>query len=317
MDKKKIKTIFFGAGIFAREILEGIVNYDFLDIVAVVTQPDKPAGRKQELKPCEVKELINEHPEWEFKVYQPIKLKLEAEKILEETKPEFVLVADYSQMIPKSIIDYPKYKCLNVHGSLLPDLRGAVPVPVAILKGYKLTGVSIPIMTPGLDDGDVVVSCELDILPEDTTYSLRLELAQTAVELMEKVLPQWFEGGLKPEPQDQSKATYTFEKDIAKEKARIDKNTSVEMADRMIRAFIPWPIAWCEVELNGKRKRVKIHKAEIIKDLQLEPGAFRKHEKNLYLALKDGVLLIHRVQLEGKPIMFGNEALFLANIKLI
>jgi len=188
---------------------------------------------------------------------------------------------------------------------------------MAILKGYEETGVSIPIMTPGLDDGDIVATCTLDILPDDTTYSLRMELAQTAVELMEKVLPQWFEGGLKPEPQDHSKATFTYEKDIAKDKARIDGNTKLELADRMLRAFIPWPIAWCEVELNGKKKRVKIHKAEIIKDLQLEPGAFRKHDKKLYLALSDGTLLIHRVQLEGKPVMFGNEALFLANIKLI
>jgi methionyl-tRNA formyltransferase len=317
MEIQKVRTIFFGAGSFAQKILEGIMEFPFLDIVAVVTQPDKPAGRKQQLTPSAVKKLIASRPRWDLKVYQPVKLKEEAENILKQTKPEFILVADYSQMIPKSVIDYPKYKCLNVHGSLLPDLRGAVPATAAILKGYKVTGVSIPVMTPGLDAGDIVASCEIDILPDGTTYSLRMALAKIGLDLLKTTLPDWFAGKITAKAQDNSKATFTYEKDIAKDNARLGRDMGIEMADRMIRAYIPWPVAWVEVNINGKVKRVKILKAHIVKEIEASGIGFRKQNKQLYLSLSDGVMQIDQIQLEGKPVMFGRDALFLANMDLV
>lgn len=311
-----MKTVFFGAGNFAVKILQGLLTFDFLEIVAVVTQPDKVAGREKKLTPCHVKEWLNANPQDGVKIFAPIKLRLEAEQILSETSPELVIVADYGQMIPESIINYPRYKCLNVHGSLLPDLRGAVPATMAILKGYTTTGVSIPIMTKGLDDGDIIASKQLSILPTDNTLSLRMRLADEAIPLLKEVLPKWVNGEITPIPQDQSKATITWEKDIEKDKAKISKEMSVVEVDRMIRAFSPWPIAWCEVNFNGKIKRVKIFEAEIQKDIEFSQGKFFKNSKNLYLGVSDGALIIHKIQIEGKPIMEGKEALFLNNLKI-
>lgn len=309
---QKIKTVFFGSGNFAVKILKGILDMPFLDVVAIVTQPDKEAGRKKELTPCPVAQEILEAG-IKLPVYKPVKLRLEAEKILAETAPEFVLVADYGQIIPAVIIDYPKYKCLNIHGSLLPDLRGAVPAPVAILKGYTRTGVSIPVMTPGLDDGAVVAMRETDILPEDTAISLRLRLGDVGVELAREVLPDWFAGKITPVPQDESKATITRQSDIAKEKAQITRETAIIDAERMVRAFYPWPVAWINVLHNGQVKRVKILKASIEKDCDpsLPEFAIVKLGKKLYLKLKDGCIELAQLQLEGKKAGSAQDYLFL------
>lgn len=310
MENTKVKTVFFGSGNFAVKILQGILKMPFLDVVAVVTQPDKPAGRKQELTPCPVMQSIIEQG-LQISVYKPEKLRKVASEILEATKPDFILVADYGQMIPAMIIEYPKYKCLNVHGSLLPDLRGAVPAQMAILRGLKTTGVSIPVMTPGLDDGDIVASRSADILADDTAIKLRLRLADIGIELLEEVLPKWFSGDIKALPQDETKATVTWQTDIAKEKAQITATTTAETAERMIRGFNPWPIAWIETTLQGKPKRVKIYQAKLHPEFNFTIGQFVKHEKRLFLGLNGGSLELLEVQMEGKPLQSGKEALFL------
>jgi methionyl-tRNA formyltransferase len=314
MEQQKIKTIFFGSGSFAVKILQGILKLPFLDVVAVVTQPDKPAGRDKILTPCPVKAELNA-TQFSGKVYAPEKLKTAAEKILTETQPDFILVADYGQFIPNMVIEYPKYKCLNVHGSPLPDLRGAVPAAMAILKGYKITGVSIPVMTPRLDDGAVVASKEIELMPEDNTYTLRMRLAEIGNALLLDVLPDWFAGKIVAVPQDESKATITKQSDIAKEKAQICKTTSSIEAERMIRAFNPWPIAWCELLINGKPKRLKIITAKLIEVLELDSEKYKiiKLGKKLYLRLDDGILELEELQLEGKNIGKSTDYLFLAN----
>lgn len=314
----KIKTVFFGSGYFAVKILQGILQMPLLDVVAIVTQPHKPAGRKQQLTACPVmQELIDTRSN--VPVFKPVKLRKEAERLLADTQPEFILVADYGQIIPASIIDYPKYKCLNVHGSLLPDLRGAVPAQMAILKGYTQTGVSIPVMTQGLDDGAVVASQAADIFAEDNAYSLRMRLADIGVSLLNEVLPKWFAGEIKAVAQDHAKATSTWQSDIAKEKAQININTDVILAERMIRAFNPWPIAWVEAVVQGKNKRVKIYEAKLDRrnDIEGIEGSFIKQNKKLYLVLKNGALEIVQVQMEGKAIINGSEALFLAGFKIL
>ena len=313
MANSKIKTVFFGSGNFAVKILQGILKFPFLEVVAVVTQPDKPAGRKKLLTPCPVmQEIINQG--WQMPVYKPEKLKENAAEILAATEPDFILVADYGQFIPAAIIDYPKYKCLNVHGSLLPDLRGAVPAAMAILKGYTKTGVSIPVMTPGLDDGDLVASAEMELLATDTTYDVRMRLADIGNELLLKVLPDWFTGNIKAIPQDSNLATITKQSDIAKENAQITKDTDAVMAERMVRAFSPWPIAWVEASLNGQLKRVKIISSKLEQNIQFPAGLFTKHEKQLYLGLKNGALNLGEIQVEGKNVGTGKEHLFLNNI---
>ena len=346
MEKNKIPTIFFGAGNFAVKILENLLNpnspiSETIDIVAVVTQPDKEAGRKKELTPPPVKLFLqNSHVSTERSIplLQPASLRFESANILEKFKPELIIVADYGQIIPNNIIDFPKYKCLNIHGSILPKYRGAVPAAMAILNGDKTTGVSIPIMTYKLDDGAVIGSKEIDILDSDTTYSLRMRLAIVGNELLNEILPKWINGNIEPKPQDESNATFTWEKDIDKEKAFVTLDMPTDKVERMIRAFSPWPIAWVKLNIDGKVKRLKIYKASLSKSLvgigavvadsqsqdmlgnlaPQEAGKIFKYNKSLYLKFDDGgILELQEIQLEGKKVLPSKEYLFLDGVKIV
>lgn len=313
----KVRTIFFGSGEFAVPILAGLMNMDVVEVVAVVTQIDKPAGRNQELKPVPVKEFINNNNP-NLKVYTPVKYRLEQERILENENPELIVVADYGQILPEYTINYPKFKCLNVHGSILPDLRGAVPIPIAILKGYKKTGVSIPLMTTELDDGPVLAMTEVEIDDTDTTESLKSKLAKAGAELLERTLPQWVNGKLVPLKQNEKKATIADKTLIEKSKAQITKDTPAETADRMVRAFYPWPVAWCEIEMNGKVQRLKIFKAKISESTtNSDIGKIYRDGKRLLLSLNNGSIELLDLQLEGKKRAGSNDYLYLSEAKLI
>ena len=313
----KVRTMFFGSGEFAVPILAQLLNMDALEVVAVVTQMDKPAGRNQELKPVPVKEMINnDFPA--LKVYTPIKYRLEQEEILESEKPELIVVADYGQILPQFTINYPKYKCLNVHGSLLPYLRGAVPIPIAILEGYEKTGVSIPIMTEGLDDGPVLASKEVSIDEIDTTESLKQKLAQQGAQLLVETIPLWLEGKLTPIAQDESKATIADKTLIEKEKAKITPEIQPDRVLRMVRAFYPWPIAWCEIELNGKVLRLKIYSAKnVVNTMHFEANNISRDGKKLLLNLENGSLELLELQLEGKMRAGSNDYLYLNGAKVV
>jgi methionyl-tRNA formyltransferase len=316
------KTLFIGSGIFAVDILKGLLSSSGIEIVGIITQPDKPAGRKKILSHCPVADYaFMQANSSKLQIFQPEQLKSRAEEIIEKTKPELVIVADYGQIVPDSIINYPKYKCLNVHGSLLPDLRGAVPIPMAILKGYTETGVSIPIMTSKLDDGAIIAFQKEQIKPDDTTESLKARLAIIGSVLLVKTIPAWVAENIKLIPQDESKATYVWQKDISKDKAQITPSTLIDLADRMIRGFYPWPIAWCKVIDNRQKEFiVKIIRAKKI-DTTLEDfkeisvNTFVKHHKKLYLSLSDGILEILLLQVEAKKIIPGTEGLFLDSSK--
>jgi methionyl-tRNA formyltransferase len=313
----KVRTMFFGSGEFAVPILASLLNMESIKVVSVVTQMDKPAGRNQELKPVPVKEMINkEYPD--VKVYTPLKYRLEQEQILENEKPELIIVADYGQILPEFTINYPKYKCLNVHGSLLPDLRGAVPIPIAILEGYEKTGVSIPIMTTGLDDGPILAFREVAIEEHYTTESLKQKLAENGADLLAQTIPLWINGELEPITQDESKVTIADKTLIEKEKARITSDTEPERAVGMVRAFYPWPVAWCEIELNGKVQRLKIYDAKLRKDfVDGTPGQIIRDKKTLVLRLKDGGVELIEIQVEGKTKSNVSNYLYLADCLLV
>lgn len=313
----KLRIIFFGSGEFAAPILDGLLHMAGVNVVAVVTQTDKPAGRNQELKPVPVKEFINDnYPD--LKVYTPVKFRLEQEFILENEKPELIIVADYGQILPEFTINYPKFKSLNVHGSILPDLRGAVPIPIAILKGYKKTGVSIPIMTPGLDDGPVLAMTDVEIEDSDTTETLKLKLAKVGAQLLERTIPQWVDGKLVPLKQNEKKATIAGKTLIEKSKAQITKDTSAETADRMVRAFYPWPVAWCEIDMNGKVQRLKIFEVKISENsTDSDIGKITRDGKKLILNLDNGSIELLDLQLEGKKRAGSDDYLYISGAKLV
>lgn len=317
-----VKTLFMGSGIFANEILDGLVNLGNLDIVGIVTQPDKPTGRKQIPTPTELKmHVVKKYPYLIDKISQPEKIRREYQEILNSTKPDIIVVASYGQIVPKEVLEYPKYKCLNVHGSILPELRGAVPVQMSILLGHKESGVTLQIMAEGMDEGDIIATKISTIEDDDTSESLMNKLSIIGRELVEITIPDWIDGKIKAQPQDSSKATYCYQLDISKQKAELDFDVhGVVDADRMIRAFYPWPIVWFKLSAKNRvhdnfaGKIFKIFRAKIHDRSTFEAiGKIFRKDKSLLLQLKDGTLELLEVQLEGKNRMEAPNYLFLVS----
>jgi methionyl-tRNA formyltransferase len=310
-----IKILFVGTAEFAVESLKYLANHSDIKLVGLITQPDKPAGRKRELTPSPVKSTWLELSiSQTAPIFQPEKLRTEAEQILNQTTPDLVIVAAYGQMIPDLMLHAPKYGVWNLHGSLLPQLRGAVPVQRAILDGLETTGVTLQQMVKQLDAGDILLQKSLKIAPKDTTESLMTSLSLLSVSILKEGLEGSKQGSLIPTPQQESQATFCYEADIEKTQAQITWDTDVNKAERMVRAFSPWPVAW--IELNtGKHsgRRLKIFKSSLATDLQStgEFGLFSK-DNRLYLSLKEGVLELEELQLEGSTRKTGREYLYLA-----
>ncbi len=309
----KIRTIFIGTSEFAVPILDELLKQNFIDLVAVITQPDRPIGRKQELNQSPVKEyVINNHPE--LKVLQPEKIKNSYSDIV-NFAVELIIVASYGQIIPKQILGYPKYGVLNVHGSILPELRGAVPIQMAILNGFKETGVTLQKMVFELDAGEVVAVRETTISSIETSASLTRKLSELSRYLIREDLEQYLIGNIILVQQDSSKATYCSKNDILKEKAEIRFDTDINLAERMIRAFYPWPVAWVRL-VNGKV--LKIFKASIHENVRHSKSTnqlltLKKIDKQLILELHNGELVLEEVQLEGKKRDIGKNYLWLTD----
>ncbi|MEI7579758.1 MAG: methionyl-tRNA formyltransferase [bacterium] len=308
-----IQTIFVGSGEFAAIVLKKLAKSEIVNIIAVISQPDKPMGRKQSLTPCPVAAVAQE---LKLALLQPQKLQQNASQITEKYCPELIVVTDYGQMIPKVMLDYPKYHCLNIHGSLLPDLRGAVPIPMAILRGYQTTGISIPVMTPGLDDGPIIGKLEVKIAENDTTASLKKRLAELGSDYLLQLVPDWTAGNIIPEPQAESKATFCQTDDLAKEKAQFTSKNRVSEVDRMCRAFFPWPIAWTNVIFNGKTLRLKVFALK--KSVESLPaGLIQQKDQQLLLGLSDGAVELIQLQLEGKQQGAAQDYQYLHNSRLL
>ncbi len=294
---EKIPTILIGSGIFAVNIFKSALELDYLDIKYIVTQPDKPFGRDKALRGSDVYESLKDIKGIEW--LKPEKMSLEYSEILKKANPGLILVASYGQILPKEFIDYPKYRSLNFHGSILPDLRGAVPVHMAILNGLKVTGVTLQTMSEGLDEGDIVSVREVDIDNSDTTDSLMMKLSKLSVDILNEDLIKYIKKEITPVPQN-GEATYCYRTDIAKEKAEIRFTTDINLSERMIRAFYPWPIAFVKISLNNELKILKIFKSQIHSNTSNNKFGLIRDGKKLILNLSNGSLELLEVQLEGK-----------------
>ncbi len=318
---QKLRILFIGTGEFAVPVFKALLGFEDAEIVGVVTQPDKPVGRDQQLEGGPLKQSLENLDLHGIPVFQPEKLRAESQTILNETNPELIIVAAYGQMIPDDMLTQPRLGALNLHGSLLPQLRGAVPVPMAILQGLKVTGVTIFKLVKALDAGEVYAQREVEISPADTTESLKAKLAEVSVEMLHQLLPQLASGTANAIPQDESQATFCYEADIAKDKAEITFQTPVEMAERMVRAFYPWPIAWFNYPTEQGEKRVKVFAAQIFPgelpaDVQQDKLEIIRLGKQLLLVLNDGVLELLDLQMESKNRHAAVEYLFLADRKV-
>ncbi len=307
----RIKTIFIGSGEFAVPILDKLLQSDLIEITCVISQPDKPVGRKQILTPTPVSEFLQKNS-IKISLETPVKIRLEADNLLNKYQPELIIVASYGQIIPESILNYPKYKALNIHGSLLPELRGAVPVQMSILNGLSKTGVTIQRMVYQMDAGPIVGLKEIELNNKETSDLLMDKLGNLGAELLIQILPKWIDGQIQEVPQNEMGATYCYKDDIAKNKAEITFETDIDLAERMVRAFYPWPIAW--VKYNNKF--IKIYSAIVSTPIPgLENLRFIKKDKKLYLGLKNGSLEILELQEEGKKRGEFKNYFYLADIK--
>lgn len=290
----KIKTLFLGSSWESLETLKTLKNDSRFEIVGVITAPDKPAGRKQVLTPTLVKQYATEN---NIPVFITQNESEKYKEALNTFHPELIVVKAFGEIIPKFFIDYPKYKAINVHFSILPKYRGAVPIQMAILNGEKETGVTYMLMSEGLDEGDILKISKEPILPEDTNQSLRERLVKLSALELPEVLISWIEGKIIPVKQDSSQATYCYQKDISKDKAQIDfKNMEAVYIDRFVRALIPWPVAWCIFQ----NKRMKVLKAKVSEITFDGDKEYEVVERRLILKCKTGYIELLEIQLEGK-----------------
>jgi methionyl-tRNA formyltransferase len=301
----KIKTIFIGTPEFAERIFRKIYPAlrDKFEIIAVITAEDKPVGRKQILTPSPVKKWAVEN---NLPILQPDKIrKPEWIEKIKELKPDLIILTAYGQIIPKEILDLPKYKALNIHPSLLPCWRGASPIQAVILNGDKETGVTIILMDEEMDHGPILENTKIQIPNSQTYKELSDKLADLAAELLIKTLPDWIEGKIKAQPQDHSQATFC--KLIKKEDGKIDWHKSAEEIERQIRAFSDWPESY--TSFNGKQLKI-IDTDAINKKTDKKIGeVFLVDNKNLAVQTGQDILIIELIQLEGKKPMSARDFL--------
>jgi len=298
MDKKKI--VFMGTPKFAVPVLEMLIEKYGVDLV--ITQPDKKVGRKKVLTAPPVKVIAEEKG---IKVLQPEKISND-ENVLSELKelnPDIIITAAYGQLVPETILEIPKYKCINVHGSLLPKLRGGAPIQYSILEGHGKTGITIMYMVKKLDAGDMISKVEVDILDSDNYESLHDKLSIAGRDLLKETLPNIFTGNIAPEKQDDSLAT--FARNILREDEKIDWNKSARQIFNQIRALDPTPGAFTYLDENV----LKIWNSEVV-DLEENFSSkkvgtiIKQDKKHIYLLCGENtVLKVKELQISGKKRM--------------
>ena len=296
------KIIFMGTPDFAVPILQSLIKSSY-EVVLVVTQPDRPKGRKKVLTPPPVKEEALKH---EIPVFQPEKIREEYEEIL-NYDADLIVTAAYGQILPKQLLDYPKFGAINVHASLLPELRGGAPIHYAILQGKKETGITIMYMVEKLDAGDMIAQQAIPIEHTDHVGTLHDKLAKLGAELLLETLPSIFEKTNKRIKQDESRAT--FAPNITREMEKIDWSKSHNEVYNHIRGLHPWPVAYT----TYKGERMKIWWGEVNDTLyeNKQPGEIVKIEDE-YITVVCGdnkCVNITEIQPAGKKRMEVSEFL--------
>lgn len=287
---KELKVVFMGTPAFAVSILEGLIeNYN---VIGVVSQPDKEVGRKKVLTKTPIKECAEKH---NIQVLQPVKIKEEYEDII-KLNPDIIVTCAYGQIIPKELLDLPKYGCINVHASLLPKLRGGAPIHKAIIDGYLKTGITIMYMDEKMDSGDIISQSEIEISDDFTTEILHDKLSVMGRELLLTTLPNIISGNIHRRKQEESEVTYAW--NIKREEEKIDFSKGTREIFNQIRGLNSWPGAYCTFE----DKTLKVYDVCMNSYIsEKEVGTIIDINKDgIVVALKDGCLIIKTLKLEGK-----------------
>ena len=300
----ELRIIFMGTAELACSSLRALVVQKEWAVVCVVTQPDRPKGRNLALQFSPVKKtaLAANIP-----VLQPERAK-EPAFLAELTRlqPDLIVVAAYGQILPKTILDLPRFGCLNVHTSLLPKFRGAAPIQWAILEGEQETGVTIMRMDAGLDTGDILAQAATPIAPEDSAETLHNRLAEMGADLLVKTVPDFVSGRIVPRPQSSEGATYA--RKISREDGRLDWNQPARTLWNKVRAFTPWPGAY--THFGSAAVLLKIWECAVAEQVSGAAGHVVQADKNgLVLGCGQGGLRLLQVQKEGGRRMSTQEFL--------
>jgi methionyl-tRNA formyltransferase len=293
---QSLNIIFAGTPDFSVPPLAALLESEH-KVVAVYTQPDRPAGRGRKLTASPVKQMAQEQS---VPVYQPKNFKQEADLVqLEDLGADLMVVVAYGLLLPQRVLDAPRLGCINIHASLLPRWRGAAPIQRSLLAGDKETGITIMEMEAGLDTGPMLLKKSCAIGPEDTGGSLHDRLSPLGAEALLEALPGISDGSLEPEIQDDELATYASKLD--KSESVIDWTRSADELSRQVRAFNPWPVA--QTELEGKVLR--IWDAVNLEGVEsVSPGkVLSSGKEGIDVATGDGVLRVKMLQMPGKRAM--------------
>ena len=299
MDRRDLKIVFMGTPEFAQTNLKALIDGGF-NITAVLCQPDKPVGRKHILTAPPVKVTALENG---IEVYQPDTLRSdEALEKISGFEPDLIVTAAYGKILPKAVLDLPKYGCINCHGSLLPARRGSAPVQRAILEGDKVTGITFMKMDVGMDTGDIIDKIEVEIDPNEHTESLMNRLALASAEKLPSVIDSWIAGELDTTKQDDSLATAC--PPIRPEEGEFTWDQDAADIHNRVRALSAWPGAFV---MKGENK-LKVLDSEVAEDMTLIPDEFKDSEpgtvvkakgENLIVKCGKGFLKIKELQVPG------------------
>ena len=291
-----MKVVYMGTPDFAVKPLEALLNNNY-DVVGVFTQPDKPVGRKAILTPPPVKVVAIEN---NIPVFQPESLKNgEGVKILEELKPDVVIVVAYGKILPKDFLEFAKYGCINIHGSILPEYRGAAPIQWSVLDGKEFAGVTSMQMNEGLDTGDILLVEKTRIQPDETSGDLYERLTVLGADVLIKTLVAIEKDELTPIKQDDSKSSYA--KMLDKSLSKIDWNLKAQEVHNKIRGLDPWPVALTVYE----GKNLKLFRSRLLNEEYNKPAGsvFQSKDGIIVVCGDKKAVLITEVQLEGKKRM--------------
>lgn len=283
-----------GTPSIAAHVLEALINHGF-NIIALIAQEDKKVGRKAQFEEVPTKVIAKKYG---IEVFQPHRIRKDYE-FVKSLNPDLILTMAYGQIIPQGLLDIPRFGCLNLHGSLLPSLRGAAPIQRAIINGDKITGITLMEMVDKMDAGKMYAFEKVDILDEDNYSSLANKLSEAAIKICLDNLPLYFEGKLVGEEQDEN--LVTFADKISDEDEKLNINLSTKDFINYVRGLADEPGGYLYIDT----KKIKIFKAHQISDEVTSLVGTLIINKNVYLQLKDGIIALDYVQLEGKKRMDG------------
>lgn len=291
---KDLNVIFMGTPEFSVNILNSLLSNT--NVIAVVTKPDKLVGRKQELTESAVKKVALEN---KIKVIQPTKIREEYQSII-DLNPDIIITCAYGQFLPKEILDYPKYGCINVHSSLLPKLRGGAPIHKAIIDGYTTTGITIMYMGAKMDNGDIISQKSIEIEKTDNVATLHDKLSLLGAELLMETLPSIISGQANRIVQNEEEVTFAY--NITREDEHIDfTKTKIEVFNQ-IRGLNPWPVAYATLD-DEEIKIFEVIIGENIYNEQSNGEIVKLYKDGIGIKVSDGEIILKTIKPSGKKKM--------------